>query len=430
MMLKHWEEKVEAIVKRNKKNNKKIISTLFSANDLQSFSLSNSVRIISYHFSNQIELLFPLDKSFVIENFLRIDLLNDISILQIESIVLEGEQKMSLPLDKIQIDSKYHFGNWLIFDKTPSTVIINLESFNLDSSFAQIKVNLNVVGLGLGVINEIGDFLSSRTITTTQKEKPYVAKLYIQTEEENFAEKNSISVNIDENAVQIHFELPTPQNISALRFDPLEEPCSVRLIAIKMVMADQQILELSPIECQVPLNALKLGEQFYFFDHDPQIYYHFEKSIQIKSVSIELSFQKIGKIVFSEISSLFHQLDHEKKKKQTAIQNLKEELQLEKQGYENKIKEQNDQISQLEELIINLKYNATLKVQEISQLVEQKNILKSECSELTDLLKINKQSLSKQETQLHSLNHELKITKENLTSSQEEVLLIKDIRLA
>ena len=191
MMLKHWEEKVEAIVKRNKKNNKKIISTLFSANDLQSFSLSNSVRIISYHFSNQIELLFPLDKSFVIENFLRIDLLNDISILQIESIVLEGEQKMSLPLDKIQINSKYHFGNWLMFDKTPSTVIINLESFNLNSSFAQIKVNLNVVGLGLGVINKLGDFLSSRTITTPQKEKPYVAKLYFTEQNENYAEHRS-----------------------------------------------------------------------------------------------------------------------------------------------------------------------------------------------------------------------------------------------
>ena len=102
-----------------------------------------------------------------------------------------------------------------------------------------------------------------------------------------FSEKSSIPMHYDSNSnAMVSFSLPY-ENITALRFDPAEEPGGLRLYSLKILKNDGSEVEVDLKTIQAN-NDLKIGETCVFTTNDPCIV--FGQGMCTGAVSVRIGF--------------------------------------------------------------------------------------------------------------------------------------------
>ena len=158
-LLQSWEDKIEEIVERNNRKKAKFNATLFSATEKGEFSLRGSVRISEVLSPNLNTLTFPVPGNFEIGNFWKIDLVNDISILNIKSIKVYGKDRLiPIDLNEIEANAFYRSNNWFFFDQIPSSVWFHVGFLPSGFEVEKVCVELNIVNKGIRILPHVNQF--------------------------------------------------------------------------------------------------------------------------------------------------------------------------------------------------------------------------------------------------------------------------------
>lgn len=158
-ILHNWEEKIEDLITRNEDKQKRIFSTLFSSEEENNYSLQNSIRISESMDSNPNQFTFIIPNSFRLEKFWRIDLIDDISIIQIERVSFQrGTQVISIELEEVKSNAFYRIENWYLFDRIPSSIYFQIEKSKIPESLDRLIIVFNIVGKGEKVLSHINRF--------------------------------------------------------------------------------------------------------------------------------------------------------------------------------------------------------------------------------------------------------------------------------
>lgn len=106
-----------------------------------------------------------------------------------------------------------------------------------------------------------------------------------------FSEKDSLIAEIDKNLGVAVFHLPKDRRIKRLRFDPANEPCSVVLKEVKVIMECGEVFEPEIIQT----NGYLEGGIHYFPTNDGQWQFRINKFIQ--KIEFQIEYIQIGPMV-------------------------------------------------------------------------------------------------------------------------------------
>lgn len=228
--------------------------------------------------------------------------------------------------------------------------------------------------------------------------KSYYAQLYIKSGIIDFNEKNSIKINITKETDFISFDLGDYDDITGLRFDPVNDSSELILIKIRLFSSGKIISD----NFNIISNATKIiNSVFYFIIDDPQIEIILPKNPDIKIDKLEVflnykSFGNCSKISF--VDNYFHD-------------KIERKFLLENDGdFDHKDLIIKDQV----ECILNIEREIDIKDTEIQKL--QGNVCK-----LSETIEILRSENYEKELFIKELDSQNNLLKENLERNVEEL---------
>ncbi|MCB0629633.1 MAG: glycosyltransferase, partial [Lewinella sp.] len=157
-VLQNWEEKISEIFERTISKKNRITSTLFYSIEGE-FSLKNSIRITQSTDEINKRLKFTIAPSFQPGQQIKVDLVDDICILQLTSISISGDGHTPIKEGAISSNAFYRMGEYFYFDQVPSSIYFSLpDDLDISSGNIEILINFELIGKGVTIIPHINQF--------------------------------------------------------------------------------------------------------------------------------------------------------------------------------------------------------------------------------------------------------------------------------
>lgn len=274
--------------------------------------------------------------------------------------------------------------------------------------------------------------LLNETGKTAEDKKGFYAQLYIRSGVNDFNEKDSIKINITKETEFLSFDISGYDNITGLRFDPVNDNCKLILNKIRLLSSGKIVSE----KCNFISNATKnFFNGLFFLNDDPQIEFILPEKTEFKidKVEIILSYLSFGNFSkFNFIDEYFHNdlnnnllLDnYDVIIKDQAEYILKIEREIDAKDSEIKILEDNVfELSKSLEILESENNDKRLLIKELdSQNDLLKETIKRDAEKIDKVEKENHEKYKK----IKDLEDELFILHEFSTKLNEEILRYKN----
>lgn len=150
---------------------RKLAATLFGKGP-EGFDYTRSIPVINEDIGRQKTLVFNGDMILQDATEIKIDLVDTISLVQIQAIQLVDHSRgmeISLPLEAIQSNARFHQVNWFFFDRIPSSISFTLPGEFRISNHSRIRVHFLLAATGLEALKYLHLFSDSGNGSHNQK---------------------------------------------------------------------------------------------------------------------------------------------------------------------------------------------------------------------------------------------------------------------
>jgi hypothetical protein len=229
----------------------------------------------------------------------------------------------------------------------------------------------------------------------------HFAQLFFKCQDAEYDEEYSLVTEATQGSQELIFNFKSPQLVKNLRFDPLNDYVSVRIVSFQL----KNNGELLKVPYTLSSNALSVEDQVYLFDtKDPKIFIECEKdiSLEMDEFIVQLDYLSIGSETLEQISVF----------KEDAIRTQKEEIYKLSQEYETMVLH-NEHLAQKTLIEEGEKYRMQILVDELSssrKALQDQNQLKD------DNIRSLEIKISEFQKTIDDLTYRLKSKKQELDS--------------